>query len=235
MTPLEAVMWILDGDPRLASGFANLTVFDRVPDRAVLRERMLAATEAVPRLRQRVEGGGHLSTPAWRDDPDFDIDHHIRWTVLCDGDLDALAAELSGRPFDRERPLWEFVVIEGLPGGAAAMVQRFDHTLTDGEGGIRLSAQFLDLERHPRRPDGARPDRRRPAPDDAARDDAAAEEAAAPGGAAAPPRSRPGPAGSSTWRSTRSSSSPSTAVAPRCGPTARPDAGSAARRSTSMT
>ncbi|UDY36968.1 wax ester/triacylglycerol synthase domain-containing protein [Dermatobacter hominis] len=152
MSQLEAVMWILDGDPRLASGFANLTIFDRVPDRAVLRERMLAATEVVPRLRQRVVGGGHLSTPVWRDDPDFDLDHHIRWIDLGDDDLDALAAELSGHPFDRERPLWEFVVVEGLPGGAGAMVQRFDHTLTDGEGGIRLSAQFLDLERQPDRP-----------------------------------------------------------------------------------
>ncbi len=151
MTQLEAVMWILDGDPRLASGFANLTIFDRAPDRATLRERMAAATVAVPRLRQRVVGGGHLSTPVWRDDPDFDLDHHIRWIHLGDAHLDRLAASLSGRPFDRERPLWEFVVIEGLPGGAAAMVQRFDHTLTDGEGGIRLSAQFLDLERHPAR------------------------------------------------------------------------------------
>jgi WS/DGAT/MGAT family acyltransferase len=166
MSQLEAVMWILDGDPRLASGFANLTVFDRVPDRDVLRERMLAATEVVPRLRQRVEGGGHLSTPVWRDDPDFDIDHHIRWIDLGGADLDDLAASLSGHPFDRERPLWEFVVVEGLPAGAAAMVQRFDHTLTDGEGGIRLSAQFLDLERSPARPAPrpTRSDRDRPAP-----------------------------------------------------------------------
>ena len=149
MTQLEAVMWVLDSDPRLASAFANLTLLDRVPDRDVLRARMLRAAEAVPRLRQRVVESGHLSTPAWQEDPEFDIDHHIRWIDVGTDDVDDLAAALSGRPFDRERPLWEFVVIEGLPGGTAAMVQRFDHTLTDGEGGIRLSVQFLDLERHP--------------------------------------------------------------------------------------
>ena len=149
MTQLEAVMWVLDGDPRLASGFANLTILDVVPDRDVLVTRMQDACKAVPRLRQRVVERGQWSTPAWEDDPDFHIDHHIRWIDLGDDDLDQLAAAMSARPFDRERPLWEFVVIEGLPDGAAAMVQRFDHTLTDGKGGIRLSAQFLDLERHP--------------------------------------------------------------------------------------
>lgn len=152
MTQLEAVMWVLDGDPRLSSGFANLTILDRVPDRDVLRSRMQHACTVVPRLRQRVVERGHLSTPAWEDDPDFDIDRHIRWINIGSDDLDQVAADLSGRPFDRERPLWEFVIIDGLPDGAAAMVQRFDHTLTDGRGGIRLSLQFLDLERHPDRP-----------------------------------------------------------------------------------
>jgi len=152
MTQLEAVMWILDGDPRLASGFANLTILDRPPDRDVLRSRMVDASIAVPRLRQRVVSTAGLGTPRWETDPDFDIEHHLRWVDLDDRDVDQLGADLSGRPFDRDRPLWEFVVIEGLPDGQAAMVQRFDHTLTDGEGGIRLSVQFLDLERHPDRP-----------------------------------------------------------------------------------
>lgn len=150
MTDFEAVMWAVDADPRLSSAFANLTVLDRPPDRAELRRRMVGATDAVPRLRQRVvEERGALGTPVWRTDPSFDLDHHVRWVDLGDRDLDDLAASLSARPFDRERPLWEFVVIEGLPDGRAAMVQRFDHTITDGEGGIRLSVQFLDLERTP--------------------------------------------------------------------------------------
>lgn len=144
-------MWVLDSDPRLASAFANLTILDRAPDRDELRTRMLAATAVVPRLRQKVVDGAPLSTPAWIDDADFDIDHHLRWIHLGPNDLDSVVADLSSRPFDRSRPLWEFVVIDGLPDGAAAMVQRMDHTLTDGEGGIRLSVQFLDLERHPER------------------------------------------------------------------------------------
>ena len=185
MTDFETVMWILDSDPRLSSAFANLTVLDRPPERTELRRRMEAATVVVPKLRQRVvEQGSPLATPMWREDPDFDIDHHIRWVDLGDGDLDELVASLSARPFDRERPLWEFIVVTGLPEGRAAMIQRLDHTITDGEGGIRLSAQFLDLERDPARPTvraddtgrtagvGADPAHEGPEPDDAPSDGA---------------------------------------------------------------
>ncbi|NLA35664.1 MAG: DUF1298 domain-containing protein, partial [Actinobacteria bacterium] len=56
-------------------------------------------------------------------------------------------------PFDRRRPLWEFVAIVGLRGGKAAMVQRLHHTITDGQGGLKLSLEFIDFERDaPQRP-----------------------------------------------------------------------------------
>jgi len=59
----------------------------------------------------------------------------------------ALAADLALAPLDPERPLWEFTVIEGLPGARAAMVQKMHHTITDGKGGLRMSVEFIDLER----------------------------------------------------------------------------------------
>lgn len=154
MSGFESLMWELERDPRLSSAFANLTLFDRAPDRATFRARMATATIAVPRLRQRVVDAttpwGH---PTWIDDPDFDLDHHLRWVDLggsaTEREVDDLAATLMRQPFDRERPLWEFVTIEGLEHGRAAMLQRLHHTITDGEGGIRLSVQFLDFERTP--------------------------------------------------------------------------------------
>lgn len=154
MSGFESLMWELERDPQLSSAFANLTLFDRAPDRAVFRSRMERATVAVPRLRQRVVTSRNpLEHPQWVEDPEFDLDHHLRWVDLG-GDADEatlrdLAATLMRQPFDRERPLWEFVTIEGLQGGRAAMLQRLHHTITDGEGGIRLSVQFLDFERHP--------------------------------------------------------------------------------------
>lgn len=154
MSGFESLMWELERDPQLSSAFANLTVFDRPPDRELFRARMERATLAVPRLRQRVStSAAPWSHPGWIDDPDFDLDHHLRWVDLG-GDADDralydLAATLMRQPFDRERPLWEFVTIEGLRDGRAAMLQRLHHTITDGEGGIRLSVQFLDFERAP--------------------------------------------------------------------------------------
>lgn len=155
MSGFESLMWELERDPRLSSAFANLTILDRPPDRSRFRERMAAASLSVPRLRQRVEEPRvPWDTPRWVEDPDFDIDHHLRWVHLGDdGDrrsLYDLAAALMRQPFDRERPLWEFVTIEGLDGGRAAMLQRLHHTITDGEGGIRLSIEFIDFERDPR-------------------------------------------------------------------------------------
>jgi diacylglycerol O-acyltransferase / wax synthase len=152
MSEFEAVMWELERDPHLASAFANLTLLDRPPDRARFRARLAAACAEVPRLRQHVvPAPAHLGTPEWRDDERFDLDHHLRWVDLggdaTTAELLQLAADLSRRPFDRGRPLWEFVTVVGLVDGRAAMVQRMHHTLTDGEGGIRLSAAFLDLDR----------------------------------------------------------------------------------------
>lgn len=151
MSDLEAMMWSLEADPVLSSTFANLTFFDRAPDPERLRRRMWRASRLVPRLRRRVVEGFGPATPTWEDDPDFDLDRHLRWVRLPDGATDAdaraLAVDAAATPFDRSRPLWEFIVIEGLPDGRAAMVQKMHHTITDGEGGIRMSIEFVDLER----------------------------------------------------------------------------------------
>jgi WS/DGAT/MGAT family acyltransferase len=71
-------------------------------------------------------------------------------TVPAPGDERAvldLAAALSADPFDVARPLWQFTIVEGMADGRGAMIQRLHHTVADGEGGIRLSASFVDLER----------------------------------------------------------------------------------------
>ena len=152
MSDFEALMWNLDKDPRLSSTIANLTILDRMPDMDRLRTRLHRATIAVPRLRQRVVGGpGRLAPPAWRWDHDLDLNYHVRQVSLgrrrSTRALNELVATLFMLPFDRARPLWEFIVIDGLPGDRAAMLQKIHHTVTDGQGGLRLSEQFIDLTR----------------------------------------------------------------------------------------
>ena len=151
MSDLESLMWTLESDPFLSSNFANISFFDRAPDHDRLRQRMWRASRVVPRLRRKVQPGLGPLTPNWIDDPDFDLDHHLRWVTLPPGSQDsdvlALAADLALAPLDPNRPLWEFTVIDGLPDGRAAMVQKLHHTITDGNGSIRMSVEFIDLER----------------------------------------------------------------------------------------
>lgn len=152
MSDVEAMMWNVEKDPHLNSTFGSLTFFDCPPDFDRLRRRLLRMVERIPRLHQRVVPAlGRLAPPEWQDDPDFDIDYHMRHVALPPpGDhrqiLD-LATRFVQDPFDRTRPLWEFMIVEGLEGGRAAMIQKMHHTITDGEGGIRMSEQFIDVTR----------------------------------------------------------------------------------------
>lgn len=152
MSDAEALMWRLEKDPSLSSTFGTVSILDRAPDFDRLRARLDEAVHHVARLRWRVQPGAEgLGTPVWADDPDFDIDSHVRRIALPKpGSLRQLldlANLLVLDPFDRTRPLWQFVIIEGLRGGKAAMLTKMHHTITDGEGGVRMSMQYLDLER----------------------------------------------------------------------------------------
>ena len=163
MSDAEGLMWRLDKDPPLGSTFANITVLDRSPDLAVLRRRLERATYVVRRLRQRVQPGPvGLGAPVWVDDPDFDLDYHVRHIALPKPgtmrQLLDLGALITNDAFDRTRPLWQFVVIDGLRGGRSALLQKLHHTIVDGEGGVQLSLQFLDLERDAPEPPPLDPD-----------------------------------------------------------------------------
>lgn len=156
-------MWRLEADPHLSSGFAAISVLDRMPDLSLLGARLANAATHIPQLRRRaVAPLGRLAPPEWRDDAAFSIDRHLRSTSLTgsgdDDELCALAVEFTHTPFDRERPLWDFLVIDGLAGGRAALLQRLHHTVTDGVGGVRLSERYLDISRSPgtRAPVGSR-------------------------------------------------------------------------------
>lgn len=163
MTSAESLMWRLEKDPYLSSTFATVTLLDRAPAVDVLRRRMERATHVIPRLRQRVmPAPANLSPPVWVDDPDFDIDLHVR-RIACPqpGTLRQvldIAALFVADPWDRTRPLWQFLVVERLRGGKAAVIQKMHHTITDGERGIQLSLQYLDFERDAPQPPPIDPD-----------------------------------------------------------------------------
>ncbi len=137
-------MWRLEKDPHLTSTFGTVSILDRAPDFDTLRARMEHAAIEVPRLRWRVQPNPtDLGSGVWADDPDFDVDLHVRRVALptpgTRRELLDLASVLLLDPLDRTRPLWQFTVIEGLRGGKAALLSKMHHTVTDGEGGVRMS------------------------------------------------------------------------------------------------
>ena len=143
MSDMETLMWRSEASPRLRSGGVILDVLDSTPE----WERLIAAHEwavtRVPRLRERVvEDPLRLAPPAWAEADDFDLAYHLRRVrVPDDGELDAVletAQVLAMAPFDRARPLWEAVLVEGLPEGRSAYLLKLHHSLLDGAAGIQL-------------------------------------------------------------------------------------------------
>lgn len=154
MSPSEAFMWAVEKDPALRSDFTNVTVLDTTPTAARLRATVDRALAAIPRLGERVISPPlRIAAPEWRSDPTFDLDYHLRHVAIPapgrDRDLLDVAAAVTAPPLDRSRPLWEFTVVEGLPDGRAALLQRLHHTITDGVGAMKLTLNLLDFEREP--------------------------------------------------------------------------------------
>jgi diacylglycerol O-acyltransferase / wax synthase len=89
-----------------------------------------------------------LDHPYWANDPEFDLDFHVRSIGLAPpGNEDQLAnqvARIIGRPLDRTRPLWEAYVIEGLEGGDFAILTKVHHATIDGASGAELLTMLLD-------------------------------------------------------------------------------------------
>jgi WS/DGAT/MGAT family acyltransferase len=158
MSDAEAVMWNVEHDPRLSSNIGSICILDRPLRFDDLRARVKAAVADIARLRERVAPVlGRLAPPVWMPDPEFDLDFHLRRIALPapgdDRQLLDLTTTLMQEPFDRTRPLWLFVVVEGLADGRGALVTKMHHTVTDGEGGIRLAERYMELERDAPAPD----------------------------------------------------------------------------------
>jgi diacylglycerol O-acyltransferase / wax synthase len=152
MSDFEALMWNVEKDPWLNPSGGVVVVCDRPPDVEDFRKRIAHATAVIPRLRERVVPGlGRLSPPSWAPDPEFDLDNHLRHVALpAPGTLRQLydlAARLMQDPFDRTRPLWLFVIVDGLEGGRGAMFAKLHHTIADGIAALRLAELYLTLER----------------------------------------------------------------------------------------
>jgi diacylglycerol O-acyltransferase / wax synthase len=114
-----------------------------------LVELVSARIAFVPRYRQRVRTvPGHLANPVWVDDEDFDVTYHVRRSALpkpgTQEQLLDLVARVQSRQLDRDRPLWEVYLVEGLADGHFAIVTKTHQALVDGINAMDVGQLILD-------------------------------------------------------------------------------------------
>src|SRR3954471_23677938 len=89
-----------------------------------------------------------LDLPYWVEDPDFDLDFHIRESAIPppgdDRQLTETISRIFARPLDRSRPLWELYLIHGLPEGRVALLTKVHHAVVDGVSGNEILSVLLD-------------------------------------------------------------------------------------------
>jgi WS/DGAT/MGAT family acyltransferase len=110
----------------------------------------------VPSTRWRLaEVPFGLHHPLWVDDPAFDLEYHVRRAALPSPagmrELCSFAADVTSRPLDRRRPLWEMYVIEGFEGDKLAVISKTHHAAIDGVGGVNMTVAMMDLSPEPTR------------------------------------------------------------------------------------
>ena len=155
LTGLDAAFLALE-TPTTTGHVGGVSVLDakNAPDpltlellTSVLAERL----PLVPVLRRKLLNVPlGLDQPYWIDDPDFDIEYHIREIALprpgSQAQLTEQVARLHARPLDRSRPLWEIYLITGLAKRRAAVYTKIHHSAIDGVSGTELLTVLLDLK-----------------------------------------------------------------------------------------
>ena len=128
-------------DPSGAPGGAGLEATKQI----ILERIDLLA----PFRRRLIEVPLGLDMPYWIEDPDFDIDFHVRHHAVpppgTPEQLSEVVSRIVARPLDRSRPLWELYVIEGVDNGRLiAQLTKVHHAAIDGAAGASMLAAILD-------------------------------------------------------------------------------------------
>jgi len=156
MMPITDAVFLVPEGREQPMHVGSLQLFD-LPEHAgrdwvpQLYERMLAATEIRPLFRRRpVRSLRSLGSWSWAVDAEVDLEHHVRHSALPRPgrvrELLALVSRLHGTLLDRQRPLWEMHLIEGLEGDRFALYTKIHHSLLDGVAAIGLLRSVLSTD-----------------------------------------------------------------------------------------
>src|SRR4051794_37141658 len=134
------VVGVLLLDPAAGAGFSVEGLHRVIADRIHLMP---------PFCRRLVDVPLSLDKPYWHYETDIDLARHfVHERLATNGDLRSLGdlvGEIASTPLDRDRPLWELHVVEGLDDGRVALIAKVHHSTLYGAAGAEFIAQLLDL------------------------------------------------------------------------------------------
>jgi len=115
------------------------------------RRHIASKLPRIPRYRQRVRFVPHdLAAPVWVDDRHFNLSYHLRSIALpapgSDAQIRELFTTLMAQPLDRNKPLWDMWLVDGLQGNRWALISRLHHCMADGVSTTDITTTVLDQE-----------------------------------------------------------------------------------------
>jgi WS/DGAT/MGAT family acyltransferase len=139
-----------DSDPHVSLAVGGVSIIEGpAPEYREIAEAFAQRAQAIPRCTQVLHTHPFdLGSPEWVDDKAFDIAHHLHRVGLPhpgdDAELYAVIANIMEQRLDRERPLWECWIIEGLTDGRWAMLMKIHHCIADGIATAQMLAKLSD-------------------------------------------------------------------------------------------
>jgi diacylglycerol O-acyltransferase / wax synthase len=139
-----------DSDRNVSLAIGGIAVVEgSAPDYGEFKEILAERIRAIPRCTQMLRTQPFdVGAPQWVDDPDFDLGRHVRRVAVPrpggDTELFGVVADVLERRLDRDRPLWECWVIEGLKGNRWAILMKIHHCVADGVSATRMLTRLCD-------------------------------------------------------------------------------------------
>ena len=139
-----------DSDPHVSLAVGAVSIIEGPPpDYRDLVSAFAERAQSIPRCTQVLHTHPFdFGAPEWVEDPHFDIAHHLHRAALPhpggDAELFTMIADIMERRLDRDRPLWECWVIEGLEGDRWATVMKIHHCIADGIATALMLAKMSD-------------------------------------------------------------------------------------------
>jgi diacylglycerol O-acyltransferase / wax synthase len=139
-----------DSDRNVSLAIGGVAIIDgSAPDYGEFKDVLAERIRAIPRCTQMLRTQlFDVGAPQWVDDPGFDLSRHVRRVALPrpgdDAELYRVVADVLERRLDRDRPLWECWVIEGLKGNRWAILMKIHHCMADGISATRILSRLCD-------------------------------------------------------------------------------------------